>query len=94
MRTFDVLDKLNTAKSHSLTGCGSFVGFYTFYFHKLLCYEHMIKNGNKCQRANLIVNYSNLNVEVGPRFGTAEAQAGSHDEHTANSYITKNKDER
>ena len=54
----------------------------------------MIKNGNKCQRANLVINYSNLNVEVGPMFGTAEAQAGSHDEHTANSYITKNKDER
>ena len=34
--------------------------------------------------SKLDVNYSNLNVEVGTMFGSAEAQAGSHDEHTAN----------
>lgn len=34
-------------------------------------------------KEQLDVNNSNLNIEVGTIFGTAEAQAGSHDEDTA-----------
>jgi hypothetical protein len=34
-------------------------------------------------KSKLDVNHSNLNVEV-TMFGLAVAQAGSHDEHTAN----------